>query len=139
MYEDIASAMMEYRDKTVTLDMTAWEPTEWCNEWAIDVYGTNGSLHAVPDFPVAGLYLREARGGFDAGTTKMKTEFAHGTSNVATCFRKQFESLFSRVRGVKELELKEGCCGLEKSVMIFKIIAAAYKSSSSRQWVDVEP
>jgi predicted dehydrogenase len=26
MYEDIASAMMEYPDKTVTLDMTAWEP-----------------------------------------------------------------------------------------------------------------
>jgi predicted dehydrogenase len=136
MYEDIASAMMEYPDKTVTLDMTAWEPTEWCSEWAIDIYGTNGSLHAIPDFPVATLYLREARGSFAAGTTKMETEFPHGTSNVPTCYRKQFESLFARVRGVKELE--NGCCNLEKNVNIMKIINAMYKSASSRQWVDVK-
>lgn len=63
MYDDIGSAMTEYPDKTATLGMTAWEPTEWCNDCAIDIYGTNGSLHAVPDYPVAELYLREGRGG----------------------------------------------------------------------------
>lgn len=40
VHEDIASATMEYPDKTVT--MTAWEPTEWCSEWAIDIYVLNG-------------------------------------------------------------------------------------------------
>ena len=35
----------------------------------------------------------------------MKTEFLHG---------KRFESLFARVRGIRELELENGFCGLEK-------------------------
>lgn len=135
MYEDIASAMMEYSDKTITLDMTAWEPTEWCNEWAIDIYGTNGSLHAVPDFPVATLYLREAKGSFSGGTTKMSTEQPHGISNVPSYYRKQFESLFSRVRG--STTVKNGCCDLRKNVEILKVINAMYKSATSRQWIEV--
>ena len=47
----------------MTLDVTAWEPMEWCNEWTMDIYSTNGSLHDVSDYPVAELYLREGRGG----------------------------------------------------------------------------
>jgi predicted dehydrogenase len=135
LYEDIASGMMEYPDKTITLDMTAWEPTEWCNEWAIDIYGTNGSLHAVPDYPVATLLLREAKGSFDAGETKMSTEQPHGTSNVPACYRKQFESLFARVRGSKP---ENGCCDLQRNVGILKVINAMYKSATTRQWVDVK-
>lgn len=134
-YEDIASGMMEYPDKTITLDLTAWEPTEWCSEWAIDIYGANGSLHAIPDFPVANLYLREARGGFAAGETKMSPELPHGTSNVQACFRKQFETLFAQVRGAKSLE--QGSCDLQSSAKVLRIIDAFYKSASSRQWVDV--
>jgi hypothetical protein len=130
--------MMEYPGKTVTLDTTAWESTEWYNEWAIHIYGTNGSLHAVPDYPVAELYLRERTSGFEAGITNMTTEFPHGTSHVPTYYRKQFESLFARVRGAKELEWENGCCGLQKNGTILKIIAAMYKPSKSRQWVEVE-
>lgn len=48
----------------------------------------------------------------------MKTEFPHRTSNVPSCYRKRFESLFARVRGIKELELQSGCCGLGKNVII---------------------
>ena len=135
MYEDIASGMMEYPDKTIMLDLTAWEPTDWCNEWAIDIYGTNGSLHAVPDYPVATLYLREARGSFNAGTTRMSTELPHGTSNVPAYYRRQFEALFARVRGVRALE--NGCCDLKKNIEILRIIDAMYKSATSRQWVNV--
>ncbi|KAJ6157937.1 Oxidoreductase [Penicillium chermesinum] len=78
LYEDVCSGILEYDDKTVTLDMTAWEPTEWCNEWAIDIYGTNGSLHVIPDFPVATLNLRRAAGSFSAGETKLQTEYPTG-------------------------------------------------------------
>jgi predicted dehydrogenase len=135
LYEDICTGIMEYPDKNIVLDMTAWEPTEWCNEWAIDIYGTNGSLHVIPDFPVASLYLREARGSFSAGETKLKTELPHGTSNVPSCYRRQFESLFARVRGAKSLE--HGCCDLGTNVKIIKVIDAFYRSASSRQWIDV--
>ncbi|KAH8689178.1 putative oxidoreductase [Talaromyces proteolyticus] len=134
LYEDVCSGIMEYPDKTIVLDMTAWEPTEWCNEWAIDVYGTNGSLHAVPDYPVATLYLREARGSFAAGETKLSTELPHGTSNVPSCYRRQFKSLFTRVRGEQP---EDGCCDLQTNVQILKVIDAFYKSASSKQWIDV--
>lgn len=134
LYDDICTGIMEYPDKNIVLDMTAWEPTEWCNEWAIDIYGTNGSLHVIPDFPVASLYLREARGNFFSGETKLKTELPHGTSNVPSCYRRQFESLFARVRGAKSLEY--GCCDLGTNVKIIKVIDAFYRSASSRQWID---
>ena len=136
-YEDIASGMMEYSDKTITLDMTAWEPTDWCNEWAIDIYGTNGSLHAVPDYPVATLYLREAKGSFNKGTTKLSTEYPHGTSNAPTYYRRQFESLFARVRGQTVQSLEHGCCDLQENVKILKIIDAMYKSVNTKGWVEV--
>lgn len=135
LYEDVCSGIMEYPDKTIVLDMTAWEPTEWCNEWAIDVYGTNGSFHAVPDYPVATLYLREGRGDFAAGETNMSTELPHGTSNIPSCYRKQLESLFARVRDTEPPML--GCCDLQTNVRILKVIDAFYKSANSRQWVDV--
>lgn len=134
LYEDVCSGIMEYPDKTIVLDMTAWEPTEWCNEWAIDIYGTNGSLHVIPDFPVGTLYLREARGSFKAGETKLSTELPHGTSNVPSCYRKQFRSLFDRVRGNKP---EDGCCDLQTNVKILKVIDAFYKSANSKQWIDV--
>ncbi|KAJ5730687.1 oxidoreductase [Penicillium malachiteum] len=135
LYEDVCSGIMEYPDKTIVLDMTAWEPTEWCNEWAIDVYGTNGSLHVIPDYPVAKLYLREGRGDFPAGETKMTTEHPHGTSNIPSCYRKQLETLFTRVRDSKPPA--DGCCDLMTNVGILKVIDAFYKSAESRQWVDV--
>lgn len=108
---------------------------EWCNEWAIDTYGSNGSLHAVPDYPVARLSLRQGVGSFRRGTTKLATEQPYGTSNVPVCYWKQFESLFSRVRGSTNLE--NGCCDLQKNIEILKVINAMYKSAISRQWVDV--
>lgn len=140
MYEDIASAMKDYPDETVTLEVMASMPIELCDEGVIDVYGTNGSLHAVPEFSIAELNFREGCHGFEAGTTKMETDLLHGTSNVPACNQKlsRLESLFTRVRGAKESDLKQGCCGLENNVKIVKAIAAMYKSSSSRQWMDGE-
>lgn len=135
MYEDVCSGIMEYADKNVVLDMTAWEPTEWCHEWAIDVYGTNGSLHAIPDYPAATMYLRGARGDFNAGETKLKTELPHGTSNVPSCYRRQFESLFARVKGHQDAG--EGSCGLSNSVDVLKVIDAFYRSAEERKWIDV--
>ncbi|KAJ5174195.1 oxidoreductase [Penicillium canariense] len=135
LYEDVCSGILEYPDKTIVLDLTAWEPTEWCNEWAIDIYGTNGSLHAIPDFPVATLYLRTERGEFVAGETKMATEHPHGISNIPRCYREQLETLGSRVREVKLPP--DGCCDLRMNVDIFKTIEAFYKSAATRQWEDV--
>jgi hypothetical protein len=133
--------MKDYPDKSVTLEVLHWKPIELCNEGVIDVYGTNGSLHAVPEFPIAELNFREGRHGFEAGTTKKKTDLLHGTSNVPSCNQKPSRVClpgWARVRGAKESDLKQGCCGLENNVKIVKAIAARYKSSSSRQWMDVE-
>lgn len=81
-------------------------------------------MPAFLDYLAATLYLREAKGSFNAGTTKMSTEQPHGTSNVLAYYRKQFEALFARVRGSKTLE--NGCCDLQKNAEILKVIDAMY-------------
>jgi predicted dehydrogenase len=134
MHKDVTSAMLEYPDKIVMLDLTAWEPTEWCSEWAIDIYGINGSLHAVPDPPSAKLYLREKRGGLPAGHSQMETHMASEDSNIAGCFKRQFGSLFNRVRGYSP----HGCCGLENASDILRVMDAAYRSARERKWIDIE-
>lgn len=135
LYEDVCSGILEYDDKIVVLDMTAWESTDWCNEWAIDIYGTNGSLHVIPDYPVATLNLRRAVGSFQAGETKLQTERPHGTSNIPSCYRKQLESLFDRVRDGASTPRER--CDMAQNREILKVIDAFYKSANSRQWVDI--
>lgn len=134
LYEDIAAAILEYPDKNVTMDLTAWEPTEWCHEWAIDVYGTNGSLHANPDPATAKLYLREARGSFKSGHTEMQSAHAAGESGIADCYRRQFQTLFRRVRGKPS---EDGDCGLHSAVDIMRVIDAAYKSAKEGRRLEV--
>lgn len=134
MYEDIASAILEYPNKTILLDLTAWEPTEWCHEWAIDIYGTNGSLHAIPNPPAATLYLREARDDYPMGKSQVPLASAKGISDMVNCYMRQFESLVKRIRGQTP---DDGDCRLENATGILLVIDAAYQSARSRQWVDI--
>lgn len=134
LYEDIASAILEYPDKNVIMDLTAWEPTEWCHEWAIDVYGTNGSLHVNPDPATGQLFLREARASFLAGRTEMKSTLPVGQSGIVDCYRRQFETLFRRAGG---LPAEDGDCGLGTATDIMRVIGSAYVSGREGRKVDI--
>lgn len=67
VHEDVGAAVLEYTDKLVTLDMTAWEAHPWVEAWRIELYGANGTLHVglVPGWYK--LYVRNSKAGYEPG------------------------------------------------------------------------
>ena len=133
-HEDVGAALLEYPDKIVTVDLTAWEPTNWCTDWAIDIYGTNGVLHAVPAPSEARLTLRAAAGRFPAGTTVLRApDPPPGESTLIDAYRRQLLSLLARVNGAAG----EHGCDLPIGVGVMRIMQAMYEASEDRRWAEL--
>jgi predicted dehydrogenase len=134
-HEDVAAALLDYPDKIVTVDVTAWEPTYWCTDWAVEIYGTNGALHAVPDPAEVRLTLREGAGQYPAGTTVLRAPGPPpGQRSLLAAYRRQLTSFIARVAG----SAAEHGCDLRIGVGVMRILEAIYRASSDRQWADLE-
>jgi predicted dehydrogenase len=134
-HEDVAAALLDYPDKIVTIDVTAWEPTYWCNDWAVEIYGTNGALHAVPDPAEVRLTLRAGAGRYPAGTTVLRAPSPLPSERtLLRAYRRQLASLIARVAGSAD----EHGCDLRIGVGVMRILQAIYRASSDRQWADLE-
>jgi predicted dehydrogenase len=130
-HEDVAAAILDYPDKLVTIDVTAWEPTYWCADWAVEIYGTNGALHAVPDPAEVRLTLRAASGRHPAGTTVLRAPSPlPGQRSLVEAYRRQLASLIARVAG----STGEHGCDLRIGVGVMRIMQAMYRASRDRQW-----
>lgn len=134
MYEDIGSVILEYEGNNVVVDFTAWEPTDWCEDWGISLYGTNGTFHGVLNPPKGEVMLREARGGYAKGVTRISTEKEVGVSNQIGYYEKQIE-LFLK-RAMQRVETEKS--GWEIEVALMKVLKAVYVSARERRFVDVE-
>jgi predicted dehydrogenase len=129
-HEDVAAAILDYPDKTVTVDLTAWEPTYWCTDWAVEIYGTNGVLHAVPSPAEVRLTLRADAGGHRAGTTVLRAPTPPpGQRILLEAYRRQLASLIARVAG----PAGERGCDLSIGVGVMQIMQAMYQASHNRQ------
>lgn len=65
--EDAAVAALEYEDKVVAFDFTAWEANDWIETWQFAIYGAEGTLmfRMVPqEFE---LYLKADKGSYRKG------------------------------------------------------------------------
>lgn len=134
-HEDVAAALLDYPDKIVTVDVTAWEPTDWCTDWAIEVYGTNGVLHAVPDPSEVRLTLRAGAGRYPAGTTVVRApDPPAGQRTLVETYRRQLVSLIARSSGAADI----GGCDLPIGVGVMRIMQAMYQASRDRQWADLD-
>jgi len=130
-HEDVAAAILEYPDKIVTVDLTAWEPTYWCEDWAVEIYGTNGVLHAVPNPAEVRLTLRADAGRHQAGTTVLRAPTPPpGQRILAEAYRRQLASFIARVTG----SVDEHGCDLRIGVGVMQIMEAMYQASHDRQW-----
>ena len=148
-HEDVGAALLDYPDKIVTVDVTAWEPTYWCTDWAIEVYGTNGVLHAVPDPAEVRLTLRAAAGRRQAGTTVVRGPAPRpGQRGLAEAYRRQLAALLARVAGARAGgaggataraagAAEDRGCDLEIGVGVMRIMEAMYRASNDRQWVSI--
>jgi predicted dehydrogenase len=134
-HEDVAAALLDYPDKIVTIDVTAWEPTYWCTDWAVEIYGTNGVLHAVPDPAEVRLTLRTEKGKYQAGTTVLRAPGAlPGERGLVRTYRRQLSSLIARVGG----SAGEHGCDLRIGVGVMRILQGIYQASSDRQWAELD-
>jgi predicted dehydrogenase len=130
-HEDVAAAILDYPDKIVTVDVTAWEPTYWCEDWAVEIYGTNGVLHAVPSPAEVRLTLRADAGRHRAGTTVLRAPSPlPGQRILIEAYRRQLASFIARVAGPAD----EHGCDLRIGVGVMQIMQAMYQASHDRQW-----
>jgi predicted dehydrogenase len=130
-HEDVAAALLDYPDKIVTVDVTAWEPTPWCADWTVEIYGTNGALHAALDPAQVRLTLREDTGLYPAGTTMLPPA---GERGLGHAYRRQLASLIARVGGSAE----EHGCDLRIGVGVMRILHGIYQAGRNRQWVELD-
>ena len=68
--EDAGIVVLEYSNKIVSFDFSSWDPLPWVESWAISFYGHEGVLHARPLPATCELFLKEAKGRFNAGWTR---------------------------------------------------------------------
>jgi predicted dehydrogenase len=130
-HEDVAAAILDYPDKIVTVDLTAWEPTYWCADWAVDIYGTNGVLHAVPHPAETRLTLRAGAGRHRAGTTVLRAPTPMpGQRILIESYRRQLASFIARVAESAD----DHGCDLRIGVGVMQIMQAMYRASHDRQW-----
>jgi predicted dehydrogenase len=67
VHEDVGAAIFDYGSKLVTLDMTGWEAHPWVEAWAIEFYGTDGTLMVGIQPSRYRLYVRNANHGYEPG------------------------------------------------------------------------
>lgn len=122
VHEDLATATLLYPDKLVTVDVTAWESGNWVKDWALDIYGTNGTVGVNAGSEVVSVALREARGGFPAG----QTNFEGGQSGLWYMYERQLDSLINRTLGIGAVEE----VGLDAGIAVLRVLEAMFESAS---------
>lgn len=133
-YEDIGSVILEYDDHNVVADFTAWEPTDWCEDWGINIYGTNGAFHGVLNPPKGELRLRAAKGGYSEGVTSIVPEKPEGVSNQVAYYTKQIDLFLKRVKEGVQTESS----GIDIELKLMKVLQAIYTSAKERRFIDIE-
>ena len=137
--EDAGIALFEYPDKIVGFDFSTWDPLPWVESWAISFYGNEGVLHSRPLPATYKLFLKGAKGRFNAGWTlwnetsfpiawaSEKTEYTPELAEIGNLqyFRREVECFVAAVRGERPVEIPAA-----HARDILKLIAACYESSA---------
>jgi predicted dehydrogenase len=84
VHEDVGASLFDYGDKLVTLDMTGWEAHPWVEAWAIELYGTDGTLFVGIQPPRYKLYVRNANHGYGVGWHNWESFDASTVGNSLT-------------------------------------------------------
>lgn len=133
-YEDIGSAILKYQSFNITLDFTAWEPNGYCEEWAVDIYGTEGALHLTPDPPSGTLLLRKASGPWIKGRNRLFSG-DDGSHKLSAAFQAQMDNFFDRVSS--NIASEHSSCDENITRDLLMLYEALYKSSESECWVEI--
>jgi predicted dehydrogenase len=119
MYEDVAAAVLLYKDKLVSMDLTAWEAQDWVRLWRVELYGTNGTAQAMGSEDVS-VELREARGDYVAGTTKWRP----APPSRDYPYERQLDGVIKRLQGAEYGK----CVGLDIGIAVLRVLDAMFSS-----------
>jgi predicted dehydrogenase len=133
-HEDVAAAILHYPDRLVTVDFTAWEPTYWCKQWAIEAYGTNGALQATIEPMEVHVTLRQATAGYPAGETILRAPAPRpGSRLLLDSYRRQLDRFVALASG----DTSQPGCDLARGVDVMRIMQAIYEASAAGQTTPV--
>ena len=107
------SLVFEYSNKIVSFDFSSWDPLPWVESWDVSFYGNEGVLHTRPLPATCELFLKEAKGRFNAGWTRWnetsfpiawaseKTEYTPELAEIGNLhfFRREVESFVAAALG----------------------------------------
>ncbi|KAJ5689865.1 hypothetical protein N7462_004257 [Penicillium macrosclerotiorum] len=135
-YEDIASAILEYKTKNVHLDFTAWEPSGYLDDWTMDIYGVQGALHLNFDTPGGYLLLKDAKGEWKKGRNDLFPETIHKKGEMLqAAFIKQMDSFFRRIQSRDEGLTN---CNEKAAFNVLHLFQKLYESAEKRSWITIE-
>jgi predicted dehydrogenase len=137
--EDAGIALFEYAKQIVSFDFSSWDPLPWVESWVLSFYGSEGVLHARPLPSTCKLFLKEAKGRFNAGWTVWnetsfpvawasdKTAYSPELAEIGNLsyFRREIDSFVAAAVGARPVEIP-----VAHANNILKLIAACYESST---------
>ena len=131
MYEDVGAAVLRWPTLLATLDVTAWESSDWVHNWWLEFQGTNGTLKVRPVPPALTLELRTAAAGIAAGRHEQEWPSPAGhelTLVPDPAYDRQLDALLERLRS--------GAAPSQASLLqardVIRVLDAIYRSSARR-------
>jgi predicted dehydrogenase len=138
MYEDVGAAILFYPNKIATFDVTAWEATDWVEDWRMEYYGTNGTLTVTPTPPKSRMFLRNSRAGYRAGETTFSGSGGPRGPEVSLVpdadYQRQLTSLVERLRRDQPASQRS----LRTAQAVVHVLDAIYRSSQEDRELLVE-
>lgn len=131
MYEDVGAALLRYPTLLATLDVTAWEASDWVHNWWLEFQGTNGTLKVRPVPPSLTLELRAAASGISAGRHEQSWPSPAGhelTLVPDPAYERQLDALLDRLRG----DAPPSQASLLQARDVIRVLDAIYRSSARR-------
>lgn len=86
-FEDSAAFVLRFGDVLAAGDCCGWEAEDWVHSWAIELYGTQGTLKIGIHPPAVDLYLQKPRAPYPAGWTRSLDAGYDGNANYAAELR----------------------------------------------------
>jgi predicted dehydrogenase len=123
--EDAMVAVLDYGERLVTIDFSAWEANPWVESWTLELIGTEGSVRAglLPSWVehfAGGAWERR-------GTPVYRAAAALERERVGTqraCYARALEEFCAAVRGEED-----AAATLAHALAVIRVAEAAYESA----------
>jgi len=137
MYEDAGVATLDFGDKLAVFDVTGWEAHPWVEAWRVELYGTNGTLHAGLNPAWYRLYVRNPHGSYQPGWHSWEALDSLGIGNslvVDNNYSAEIRHMLDRVRRWDT----DNAVWMAEAEGVIAVLDAIFKSAATGDAIPVE-